>query len=426
MKSSTLKMIMVLIVGWYLVTNGVISKNDNAIDPTSTPAEAGSNAAAVQTAVENVAQMTPTPGSAGAGQMETAVPTQTIIVDLGDANKMIELMQGKMTREMVNWLITARLSTGGGAHACFVAWYDEPFDDITVPAGHPGIPMWQVIDGGNVITAEKMGLGGCKTTIKLGDLLSGIPPSFLQDPANYQLNEVPYTWTTGTTTITESRVEVTVTVPYAFGGLVVQPGNEVTLQTVLPNEAAASVQDFWKYVLSLGGDVSKVWVKYGALDNSADNLAILDVIAPITDWRTGARSTDHLDALRELTMQSVLPGSPAYETIRKIVCESADEAGFKDISGFDQSGAPVTLDKCTVKVNLVPINPNEPNTWYQLDSLPQTWSTTPEQIAQLRPVIIPADFEAYNFDNAYVLYAPEINQSNWWSQVPEALRQYAP
>ena len=125
---------------------------------------------------------------------------------------------------------------------------------------------------------------------------------------------------------------------------------------------------------------------------------MLDVIAPIQDWRTGQRSPEHLDALMSVARGSVIPGGEAYETVRKIVCASAEEAGYKDIPAQLPDGTPVTMKACEVHINLISPNPDTPDMWYQLDSIPTTGFPAADDAAgwasykaALRPVISSAD-----------------------------------
>lgn len=422
-------LILVLATGWYAYDSDIITKVEES--PTPTEAPESLNEQAVATAIQNLQNMTPTAGSAGAGQLETAIPTKMIVPDPANAEAMRQILQDKMASDIsLDWLVTARLTTGGGAHACFVGWYDK---DGNIPSNHPDQPMWELIDQGKILTADELGFGGCKTTIKVGEMMAGIPASYLKDITNYTITEEQKPYEDAAIITTRSRVIVTVKVPYGFLGLNVQPGNEVTLPTVIPNENTAYVVDSWKYLFSLGDNVSGIWVKWAGLDNTTDNLAILDVIAPIQDWRTGARSPEHLEKLREFTLQSVQPGYPTYETITNIVCAAADKAGYQDIPAQLEDGTPATLKKCEVRINLVGPNPTKPEEWYHLDSIPPTWPTTmtdtagwASYLAALRPVINPDEFTRYNWDNAYVLYQPDLQSGAWWTQVPEQLRLWAP
>lgn len=420
--------ILAIAMGWYAYDSGVITKVEAT--PTPTAAPESPNEEAVATVMLNLQNLTPTAGSAGAGQLETAIP-KTIILDQASAEQMRKILQSKMSTEIVDWLITARLTTGGGAHYCFVGWYPKP--GTSLAANHPGKSLWQLIDEGIILTADEIGWGGCKTTVMVGDLLAGIPASYLKDPSNFVLSTEQYTYETESAIISASRVIVEVRVPYGLVGTTVQPGNEVTLQSKLPNEYAAYNIDTAKFLFSLGNDVSNVWVNYGATENGADNLALLDLVAPIQDWRTGSRDMSHLDKLAELTQQSIKPGNPAYETIRKIVCAAAEESGFKDIPAQLQDGTPATLKKCEVRINLVGPNPTKPTEWYHLDSIPLAWPASmtdtagwTSYLASLRPVINPDEFVRYNWDNAYTLYAPDLQSGTWWPQVPEQLRLWAP
>jgi len=112
-KKKTFIIVVVLVVCAILV--GFLT----GIIPTSIPQFTSTQA---NPSVAPIAKLTVTPGSAGAGQLETAIPTKTIIVNIADAEKMRQLLHQKMVAEITNWLIVARLTTGGGAHACFVAW----------------------------------------------------------------------------------------------------------------------------------------------------------------------------------------------------------------------------------------------------------------------------------------------------------------
>lgn len=422
--------ILAIAVGFYAYDSGLIAKVEATPTPIPTEAPGSPNEVAIATAMQNLQNLTPTPGSAGAGQLATAIP-KTVILDTASAEQMRQLMQSKMSTEIVDWLITARLTTGGGAHYCFVGWYPKP--GTTLAVSHPDKPLWQLIDEGVILTADEIGWGGCKTTVMVGDLLAGIPASYLKDPNNFVLSTEQYTYETESAIITASRVIVEVRVPYGLISTSVQPGNEVTLQSQLPNEYAAYRIDYAKFLFSLGNDVSNVWVNYGATENGADNLALLDLIAPILDWRNGSRDMSHLDKLAELTQQSIKPGNPAYETIRKIVCAAAEESGFKDIPAQLEDGTPATLKKCEVRIVLVGPNPTEPDEWYHLDSIPPSWPATmtdtagwANYLASLRRVINQEEFTRLNWDNAYVLYQPDLQSGAWWPQVPEQLRLYAP
>ena len=309
----------------------------------------------------------------------------------------------------------------------------NPTNNFNIREGHLPEPLWQLVDENKILTGEHFGLGGCKVTVLIGDMYAGIPAAYLQNPKNFTLKSEQYTYETDSSVITSSRVIVTVNVPFGFVGLNIQPGNEITMPTILPNEAMASTLDFYKYIVSLGGDPSKIWVKYNALDTISHNLAILDVIAPITDWRYGNRSSEHLNTLYETMQMSAQPGQTAYETIKLIVCGAAAEAGYKEINSKPPNGTPTTLPACEVHINFVSPNPQDPNGWYQLDSIPASgfpeksnvagWTT---YITNLRPVINSKDFETYNLENAYVIYEPQINQTNWLTQLPQMFRQWAP
>lgn len=415
-----------LIGGGYYT--GIISPVD---PPNPTPtviAEGDTNAEAVATAKQNIAEMTVTPGSDGQDQMETAIPTKTIVIDLASAETMRTSLHEKMVKEPIDWLMAGRITTGGGSYDCFNAYFGGNFQP-----GHPEYPLWEMFDKKMVTPApQKMKYGGCIVTLMIADMEAGIPASALRNINNYEITTEQYTYETADAIVTASRVKVIVTVPIGYHGLVIRPGNEFSGSAILPSEVTASMNDLGTYLLSFGKEPADLWRKFVSLENGADNLAILDVEAPILDWRTGERSTTHLDELWQVAQMSANDPTAeggAYNTIQKIVCAAAMEAKFKDIPAVTEQGDPATLKSCVVEVKLIMPNPTKPEEWYHLDSIttpPATFDDTTgwqTYIAALNPVIKTEDFVRYNWDNAYTFWAPDLAQINLWSMMTEAMKQ---
>ena len=70
-------------------SNGLISINQPKPPASGTPT-------ATNDVVNAISTMTLTPGSGGRGQLETAIPTKTIVVDIADAELMRQLLHQKI------------------------------------------------------------------------------------------------------------------------------------------------------------------------------------------------------------------------------------------------------------------------------------------------------------------------------------------